>query len=232
MSKDATQAGQADTGEETGEPGQTGDAGTGTANNAGTADTGAASVKSGKALTMTQEELDAIIERRLAKERRDNASIADKAARWDAHEAESATEAEKAEAKQKAREEVIAKRESEANAKLLLAETLVAVRAASVEPEFEDLVVQAIIQAEDVEIDEKGQVAGVESALKKLLKASPKLTAENKPAAPGAQGGEFTGQGGGPSVDEQIAEKLKQGGRGVVDAVGLKLSRHRTAPSG
>jgi len=221
MSKDANpNAGQGEGGD-AGAAGQNGDTGTGT-DNAGNAGTGTANADSGtKALTMTQDELDSIVERRLAKERRENASAADKARQWDEHVASQATEAEKAEAATKAREEAIAKREAAANTRLIRAAAIEAAREANIDTEFEDLVIEAI--SREAEVTDEGEVEGVKEALKALVKNKPKLVAGEVKPTPGKNGGEFSGSDGGPSIEEQIAELEKKGPAGVREAIALKL---------
>lgn len=221
MSKDATQAGQGD-GDDAGAAGQEGDTGTGT-DNAGSAGTGTAAAASGtKTRTLTQEELDQMIERRLAKERRDNAGIAEKAQKWDDHVASQATEQEKAEAKAKEREAEIAQREAAANERLLRAVCIEAVREANIDKDFEDLVVDHLMG--EGEVTEKGEVEGVAEALKALLKDRPKLVAGEVVKTPPKNGGEFKGGSGAPSVEEQLAELEKQGPAGVRQAIALKLA--------
>lgn len=225
MSKDANpNAGQGEGGD-AGAEGQNGDTGTGT-DNAGNAGTGTAANAGTKALTLTQDELDAIVERRLAKERRDNASIAEKAQKWDAHEAEQQTEAEKAEKAAKAREDAIAEREQKANGRLIRATAIEAVRAANVDAEFEDLVVEAI--SRDAEVNDEGEVTGVAESLKALLKDKPKLVAGEVKPTPGKSGGEFGGQPGGQSMAEKLKELEGKGKAGVREAIALKLSGNRS----
>lgn len=228
MSKDANPnagQGQGDGGDAGGQgDGQNGDTGTGT-DNAGSAGTGTADNAGAKTLTMTQEELDSIVERRLAKERRDNASTAEKAQKWDAHVAEQQTEAEKAEAAAKAREDELSRREQAANARLILAEAIAQVRAANVDTEFEDLVIEAI--AKEAEVTDKGEVTGVKEALKQLLKDRPKLVTAQSGTA-GKNGGQFGGQQGGQSMAERLAELEKQGPAGVREAIALKLAGNRS----
>jgi hypothetical protein len=211
-----------------GDAGETGDAATGAAPEAGTAGTEAAgtSTSGSKPITLTQDEFDAIVERRLAKERRDNASTAEKAAKWDQHVAESASEAEKAEAKAKEREAAIADREARASELLKRAAVLGAVKAASIETEFEDLVVDALMGADGVEVTDEGEVAGVKEALKDLLAKRPKLKAAAP--TPSAQGGEFGGQ---PTktVDEKIAELIAKGDPASMrESRALKLQKYQT----
>jgi len=185
-----------------------GDEGT-TAESGGTAATGTAEDQPGtKVLTLTQDQLDAMIERRLAKAR--DPEQEKKAKAFDDLQAQQQTDQEKAEQRAKEAEETAAKAIREANLRLLAAELRLQAAAQGARPEAIDLVVAQLLTSEDLEVTDAGQVKGSEAAVKTLLQKNPYLKAETKDKPPESSGGDFRGTGG-ATIDDQIAELEEKG---------------------
>lgn len=201
-----------------------GDEGTG-AVTAGNAGTGTAEDQSGaKVLTLTQEQLDQIIERRLAKAK--DPEQERKAAEFDRIQKEQQTETERAEQARKEAEERAEKAIAAANQRLLSAELRLQAAAQGVRPEAIDLVVATLLTtADEMEVDDKGQVKGVEPAVKAFVAKNPYLKADAKAPLPDRSGGEFKGSGA-TSIDDQIAEAESKGD--YKTARRLKLRKYET----
>ena len=137
---------------------------------------------------LTQQEVDAIVKDRLARERERYADYDDlkqQATQWAAHQeaqkSETQRAVEAADAARKERDTAIAN----ANRRLIQAEFIaIAARAGVAHPE--DAV--ALADRAGVVIDEGGKVAGVEDAVRALVDAG-RLPLVGKPQAPGLDGG-------------------------------------------
>lgn len=176
---------------------KTGDGGTDSTKDKSGSGTGAETPEK----TFTQEELNRILKRETGKLEAD-------AEAWRKHKETTATDEERRAQEQRERDQAIADRERKANERLLRASIIEAARSANIDPEFEDLVIQALITSDQVEVTDDGEVKGVDSALKKLVAAKPKLVAGKK--TPGQSGGEFGGQET-KTLDEQIAAAESKG---------------------
>lgn len=146
-----------------------------------------------EARTFTQDELDRIVQDRLARDRQarkaevpsDYAELKAKAEKFDAVEAEKLSELEK---EQKARQEAedrAAKREALANKKLIEAAVLAeATKAKAVKPEH----MHKLIDSSSVAVGDDGQVTGVQEAVTAFLDANPEYVGKARVADPVDQG--------------------------------------------
>lgn len=161
-----------------------------------------------KTLTLTQEQLDAIISERALRETRtkfaDYDELKAKAAEFDKAKEAEKTELEKAQA---AREKAEAKaKEAEARANATLVRAAIMTEAATqgaVDPE----VVTALLAGDATITVENDTVKGAKEAVKALLKDKPYLV---KAATPGRSGGEFGGNDG-KTLEEKIREAEAKG---------------------
>lgn len=178
-----------------------------------------------KQITLTQEQLDAIVQDRALRETRskfaDYDELKRKAAEHDKLQEGQKTELEKAnekavKAEQKANEAI-----ARANARIVRAEILSQAAAQNaVDP---DTVAALLAGNESITIDDDGTVAGVKEAVKALLKEKPFL-AKGAPGS-GPSGGEFGGADNRTLV-EKIAE-LERAGK-FAEARELKLQQMST----
>jgi hypothetical protein len=179
------------------------DEGTG-AVSAGNAATGAAEEQSGsKVLNLTQEQLDAIIERRLSKAK--DPELEKKAKAYDELQAEKQTEAEKAEAKAKEADERARRAIESANLRLKAADIKLQAVAQGTRPEAVELVVEKLLTSDEIEIDDKGNVNGVEAAVKAILAKHDYLKKPDGDKLPASSGGSFTG-----TPAQTVADKIKE----------------------
>lgn len=158
--------------------------------------------------TFTQEELDAHIEQRLARERTkfaDYDALKTKAAAFDEAERAKQTELERAQSEAKAAKDSEQAAIARANATLKRASILAEAAAQkSADPE---IVAMILANEESVTVEADGTVKGVKEAVKKVLKDKPHLVAAQGGSASGGEfGGEET-QG----LDTQIAEAERKG---------------------
>lgn len=180
--------------------GETGESGTDAAKDTSGEGTGTSDNKKPER-TFTQEEVNRIVKRETAKLEPD-------AEAWKEHKQKTASDEEKRAQEQREKDEAIAERERKANERLLRASVLEAARSANIDPEFEDLVIDALMRSEDVEVGDDGEVTGVERALKAMIAKKPKLVAGKR--TPGQSGAEFGGQET-KTLDEQIAAAEAKG---------------------
>lgn len=145
-----------------------------------------------KTVTMTQAELDQMIQDRALRETRtkfgDYEDVKAKAARLDALEEEQKTELQKAQDKATAAETKAEEREQKANAKLLRAEIVAQAAAQGADV---DLTVAYLAGSDAVSVDKDGNVTGVKEAVAAALKSKPNLKVTQKSGGP--SGGEFGG---------------------------------------
>lgn len=140
--------------------------------------------------TFTQEELDQIISKRLARERRAWEQQIDEERRKQQMSAEERLKAEKEEAERRAQEVQAA-----ANQRLINAEARVQAVTLGIKPERVSYALK-LADLSGVEVDENGNpdAAAIKSALEAVLNDLPELKGTQ---APGKSGSEFTGGGGG-----------------------------------
>jgi hypothetical protein len=192
--------------------------------------------KPGQTKTFTQDELDVIVKKRVAK-------LEGKAAKWDEHVASEQTDAEKVATAKAESDRATAERLATADAKLVVAEIRTEMVSQGVDPEFYELVMAAVANEEAVTVEDDGAVKGVAEAIKRLLASKPKLKADPKAdpkgAGAGKSGGEFKGRDG-KTAAQSIAEaeaareqaRLK-GDRpamrdAVMEGIRLKLAKARS----
>jgi hypothetical protein len=175
--------------------------------------------------TFNQDDVDDIVERRLAAERKRLEPVTAKAAKWDEHE----TKQKDADTRANDREAAAKEREAQANARLLRAAVTEALVSAGADPDLRDLAAQALIGAEGVQVDQDGEVVGVTEALKRLRKDRPKLFAAEgdpaKPKTPATSGPDHKGTP--PPKGKTADDLLKEGD--VTGAIGAKLSQAASA---
>lgn len=177
------------------EPGEGGDpnaggndggtGGDGGPDNAGGGDNG-----KGGAKTMTQAEIDAMIEKRLARARKQWESEQEEARKKEQMSAEERLKAEKEEAERRAQEVQAA-----ANQRLINAEARVQAVTLGIKPERIAYALK-LADLSGVEVDGQGNpdAAAIKAALEAVLNDLPELKGTQ---APGKSGSEFTGGGGG-----------------------------------
>lgn len=200
------------------------DGGAGTAGDpasgAGAPDAGAEAPK----LTMTQAELDRIIEQRVArakpKDYDDLVKLRDKVAAAEEAEKTELTKAQEAEKKAKADAQTAIDR-----ANGILVRAAIMVEATAQNAADADTVAALLTGTEAITVDDDGNVKGAKQAVKKLLEDKPFLV---KAAAgkPGASGGEFGGNDS-RTVQERIAEAESKGD--FKESRRLKLAQSLTA---
>jgi hypothetical protein len=179
----------------------TGDGGTDAAKDTSGEGTGTSTDQKPEGKTFSQEDVNRILKRETGKLEAD-------AEAWREHKKQSATDEEKRAQEQREKDEAIAERERKANEKLLRASILEAARSANIDPEFEDLVIDALMRSESVEVGDDGEVTGVTQAIKAMIAKKPKLVAGKRP--PGQSGSEFGGRET-KTLDEQIAAAEAKG---------------------
>lgn len=190
-----------------------------TAASGGDGGTGTAESQTGR--TFTQEELTAIVAREVRKAR--DPELERKASEYDRLQSEQQTEQERMAAEAKAKEDAANARIAEANQKLIAADLRIKAHEAGVRTDAIDLVVDRLLTAEEIEVDEKGEVKGTEALVKALVGKHDYLKAPAKDDAPDKSGGAFRGTEG-KSIDDQIADAEKAGD--YKTARGLKLRKY------
>lgn len=158
-----------------------------------------------KQITLTQEELDAIVANRLKRAQpKDYDALKAKAEKYDAAEAAKLTAEQQALAAKEAAESAAAERTAKADAKLkraaLIAEAM-AQKAAD-----PDIIVALLRDSDTITVTEDGEVDGAKEAVKALLKLKPTLVT----AGAKSSGGEFGGNDP-ASIDEKIATAERAG---------------------
>lgn len=206
---------------------ESGDAGTAAATQAGEAGTGAAEDSTGtKVLTLTQEQLDAIIERRLAKAK--DPATEEAARQWRAHEASQQSEAERLKAQQAAVDAAAEAKIKAADQRLKSADIRLEAARQGVRPEALDLVVDRLLASEEIEVDDKGDVKGTATAVTALVKSHDYLKTPKGETPPPKSGGEFGGTDG-QTIDGKIAELEAKGDRASLqEARRLKMQKYES----
>ncbi len=175
-----------------------GDAGT-------TEDGGEESQGEPQKLTLTQEELDAIIATRLKRAQpKDYEALKAKAQRWEEAEAAKRSTEEAATAKAQEAEAAALAKDAKANAKLKAAAIMKA--AVDLKATDTDIVLAMLRDSGDITVDDDGEVDGATAAVKALLKARPILAGKAAPAS----GAEFGGNDP-TSIAEKIAALERDG---------------------
>ena len=161
-------------------------------------------------LQLTQEEINAIVQDRLSRERAKTepelTEARRKAKAFDDLEAKGKTELQLANDRAVAAEADRDKSRSEANATLRTAALLT--EAASQGAASAEVVARLLRDEESVTVD-KGTVKGAKEAVADLLKANPFL--KKSAAAPAASGAPFNGNAAGKTLDQLIADAEKAG---------------------
>lgn len=186
---------------------------------AGAGAAAAAGAETGKTVTLSQDELDIIVQNRTAQARRVANEAADKAKKWDEYEAGQKTDAEKAAAKLADAERVAKERIALADARLAASEIRLQATAKGVRPEALSLVAKLLADAEGIAVDETGKVTGVEAALAKLLADNPYLLPEKGTAGKG--GSQMTGEAAKTAAEKIAAAELAKDPR---LSIGLKMA--------
>lgn len=142
--------------------------------------------KGGDDKTLTQAEVDAIVEKRLGRAKK----------AWEKEQAEAAekakmTEAERLKAEKAEAEQAAQARTDAANARVIRAEAKAAALAAKVKPERAKAFLK-ILDLDDIEVDDDGEPDG--DAIKAAVKATLELMPEFKGTATGASGSEHGGE--------------------------------------
>jgi hypothetical protein len=159
-----------------------------------------------KAITLTQEELDAIVANRLKRAQpKDYDALKAKAEKYDAAEAAKRTAEEQAQADKTAAESAAAARTAKADAKLIRA-ALIA-EATAQKAADPDIIVALLRDSDTITVDDDGEVDGAKEAVKALLKLKPTLVTKT---AGDKSGGEFGGLDP-ATIDEQIAAAEREG---------------------
>jgi len=167
--------------------------------------------------TFTQEELDAIVQQRLARATpKDYDDLKAKAAKFDELEAGQKSELDKAIARAEKAEARVHEAEARANSTLKRAAILT--EAANQNSTDPSVVVALLVNSEDIVITKEGEVEGAKEAVKKLLKDKAYLVK----GASGASGGQFGGNDQ-VSLDDQIAAAEKKGD--TYEAMRLKMAK-------
>jgi len=206
---------------------KTGDEGT-APGSGGSAGTEPAEEKSGKTevLTLTQDQLDAIIERRLAKAK--DPEQERKAAEFDRLEREGQSATERLQREKDEAERTSKARLEAADLRLKSAEIRVQAAQQGVRADAIDLVVEKLLASEDIAVSEDGVVSGVDKAVTDLIKKLDFLKAPETSTPPPKSGGEFGGTDG-KTIDQQIAElEAKGDSKSLRDARRLKLAKYET----
>jgi hypothetical protein len=170
-----------------------------------------------KAITLTQEELDAIVANRLKRAQpKDYDALKAKAEKYDAAEAAKRTAEEQAQADKAAAESAAAERTAKADAKLRRAAIISEATAQkAVDP---DIIVALLQGSDSISVDDDGEVDGAKEAVKALLKLKPFLAGK----ASQNSGGEFGGNDP-ASIDEKIAQAERAGD--MAGARDLKIAK-------
>lgn len=207
-----------------------GDAGTAAANQAGEVGTGATEDSSGtKTLTMTQEQFDAIIERRLAKAK--DPATEEAARKWQEHLASQQSEAEKLKAEKEASDKAAEAKLAAADLKLKAADIRLEAASQGARPEAIDLLVEKLLTSEEIQVDDKGAVKGTAQAVTELLKQHDYLKTPKGETPPPKSGGEFGGADA-KTIDGRIAELEAKGDQASMkEARRLKLQKYETSTS-
>lgn len=171
-----------------------------------------------KKLELTQAELNDIILRRTEQARRKATEAADKAKKWDEHEASQRSNEEKAAAALAAAEKEATEKIAAADSRLIKAEVRQVASEKGIRKEALDLVVQLLATSEAITVNEDGGVDGAEAAVAALVKKHDYLTAKATPGKSGSDG--FTGNDG-----KTDAQKIKdaEAARNPAESIRLKL---------